>query len=177
MHRQRVFIWNWKYVESMNAFCTWFVLGRQFIFTFHVRPHLYTCALQMALFMNLTQKNMPAFSRIMRSKRELEYMYESSMQQLLVEVLLMYSPSNFFFEKKRKVNSHGHYSLCRVQDGWKVSRFIDSYHVGLMRESSFWCFVTLMVRLCYNWTIFAFYPWFFILFLLRLKNSQIRLIV
>ena len=106
MHRQRVFIWNWKYVESMNAFCTWFVLGRQFIFTFHVRPHLYTCALQMALFMNLTQKNMPAFSRIMRSKRELEYMYESSMQQLLVEVLLMYSPSNFFFEKKRKVNSH-----------------------------------------------------------------------
>ena len=90
----------------MNAFCTWFVLGRQFIFTFHVRPHLYTCALQMALFMNLTQKNMPAFSRIMRSKRELEYMYESSMQQLLVEVLLMYSPSNFFFEKKRKVNSH-----------------------------------------------------------------------
>ena len=28
------------------------------------------------------------------------------MQQLLVEVLLMYSPSNFFFEKKRKVNSH-----------------------------------------------------------------------
>ena len=49
---------------------------------------------------------MPAFSRIMRSKRELEYMYESSMQQLLVEVLLMYSPSNFFFEKKRKVNSH-----------------------------------------------------------------------
>ena len=90
----------------MNAFCTWFVLGRQFIFTFHVKPQLYTCALQMALFMNLTQKNMPAFSRIMRSKRELEYMYESSMQQLLVEVLLMYSPSNFFFEKKRKVNSH-----------------------------------------------------------------------
>lgn len=34
------------------------------------------------------------------------HVYEN-MQQLLVEVLLMYSPSNFFFEKrKKKVNSH-----------------------------------------------------------------------